>query len=121
MNVGSAFVAGARLVRRPPPERLRSFIGCFWALPCTPVTRIRSLPDGCATLSIELGDGCPPRSFLTDPRLSPKEAVFDRDLRLVGLRPGVVFALTHIPASEIAGRREPLARWRAADTRQLEG
>jgi len=32
----------------------------------------------------------------------------------------VVFALTGIPASEFAGRREPLARWRAADARQLE-
>src|SRR5262249_5877995 len=122
MNVASAFVTGARLIRRPPDVQLRDSVGCFWALPCTTDTRIRSLPDGCATLSIELGDGRRPESFITGPRLAPGEWSPARDLTLVGvrLRPGVLFALTRIPASNLAGRRDRLARWCAADAATLE-
>src|SRR5262249_53161887 len=100
MNLASAFVTGARLIRRPPDERLRESVGCFWALPCTADTHIRSLPDGCATLSIELCDGRPPHSFITGPRLAPGEWSPACDLTLVGvrLRPGVLFAVTRIPA-----------------------
>jgi len=83
-------------------------------------SRIRSLPDGCATLSIELANDAPPRSFVTGPRLTPGEFAPARDLRLVGvrLRPGVLHALTGIPVSKLIGRREPLARWKrdSADT-----
>lgn len=122
MNLASAFVTGARLIRRPPDERLRESVGCFWALPCTADTHIRSLPDGCATLSIELCDGRPPHSFITGPRLAPGEWSPACDLTLVGvrLRPGVLFALTRIPASALTGRRERLDRWRAADAAVLE-
>jgi AraC-like DNA-binding protein len=122
MNVASAFVTGARLIRRPPDVQLRASVGCFWALPCTAETRIRSLPDGCATLSIELSQSQAPQSFLTGPRIVPGELVPARDLTLVGvrLRPGVLFAMTGVPAWQLTGRREPLARWRAADAGDLE-
>jgi AraC-like DNA-binding protein len=122
MNIASAFVSNGQLFRRPPDERLQSFVGCFWVLPCTPDTRIRSLPDGCGTLSVELS-GCErPRSFITGPRLGPREIAPHPNLTLLGvrLRPGVVFALTHIPASELTDRREPLDRWRPADAAELE-
>src|SRR5262249_22031411 len=54
--------------------------------------------------------------------LTPGEWSPARDLTLVGvrLRPGVLFALTRIPASNLAGRRERLARWCAADATSLE-
>src|SRR5581483_7620510 len=122
MNLASAFVSGAELVRRQPDQELRPFVGCFWALPCTTVTRVRSLPDGCATLSVELADGQRPRSFITGPRLAPGEWAPDRTLTLVGvrLRPGVLFALTRVPASELAGRRVPLDTCRPADAAALE-
>jgi AraC-like DNA-binding protein len=122
MNVASAFVTGAQLIRRPPDEQLRASIGCFWALPCTSDTRIRSLPDGCATLSIEVSDSQRPQSFVTGPRLVPGEFVPRNSLTLVGvrLRPGVLFALTGIPASQLTARREPLARLRARDAADLE-
>lgn len=111
MNIASAFITGAQLNRRPPGEPLRGLVGCFWVLPCTPATRIRSLPDGCATLSIELAEGARPRSFVTGPRLTPGEFAPARDLVLVGvrLRPGVLHALAGIPVSKLIGRREPLA------------
>jgi len=123
MKIASAFVTGAQLVRRPPDERLRASIGCFWALPCTPETRIRSLPDGCATLSIEVSESQRPQSFVTGPRLVPGEFVPRNSLTLVGvrLRPGVLFALTGIPVSESTGRRDPLAGLRAGDAADLEG
>ena len=122
MNVASAFVTGAQLIRRPPDEPLRASIGCFWALPCTSETRIRSLPDGCATLSIEVSESQRPQSFLTGPRLVPGEFVPRNSLTLVGvrLRPGVLFALTGIPVSELTGRREPLAGLRPGDAADLE-
>jgi len=122
MHIASAFVTGARLIRRPPDVQLREWVGCFWALPCTPDTRIRSLPDGCATLSIELCDGHPPQSFITGPRLTPGEWSPVRQLTLVGvrLRPGVLFALTRVPASKLSGRRTRLDRWCAADAAELE-
>jgi AraC-like DNA-binding protein len=123
LNVASAFVTGAQLIRRPPDSQLSPSVGCFWALPCTPETRIRSLPDGCATLSIELSESRRPQSFLTGPRLAPGEFVPSRNLTLIGvrLRPGVLFALTHIPASHLTGKREPLGSWRPADAAELEG
>jgi len=123
MNIASAFVTGAQLIRRPPEERLRAFVGCFWAVPCTPATRISSLPDGCSTLSVELTARGTARSFITGPRLAPWEVVPARNMMLlvVRLRPGVVVALTGIPASELAERREPLVRWRRKDAAELEG
>lgn len=123
MNIASAFVTDAPLIRRPPAERLRAFVGCFWALPCTADTRIRSLPDGCSTLSIEVSGRQRPRSFITGPRLGPRELAPQPDMTLLGvrLRPGVLFALTHIPASQLTERREPLDAWRAADAEELEG
>jgi len=122
MNIASAFITGAQLNRRPPSEALRELVGCFWVLPCTRDTRIRSLPDGCATLSIELVAGTRPQSFVTGPRLTPGEFAPARDLTLVGvrLRPGVLHALTGIPASMLVGRREPLARWSASAATALE-
>jgi AraC-like DNA-binding protein len=123
MNVASAFVTDVQLIRRPPTMRLRAFVGCFWALPCAPETRIRSLPDGCTALTIELSEGRRPQSFLTGPRLVPGEFSPARVLTLLGvrLRPGILFALTGIPASKLTGRREPLAKWRVADAAELEG
>ena len=123
MNVASAFLNDAQLIRRPPDVRLRAFVGCFWALPCTTETRIRSLPDGCTALTIELSEGRSPQSFLTGPRLVPGEFVPARELTLLGvrLRPGVLFALTGVPASNLTERREPLAKWRQADAAELEG
>jgi hypothetical protein len=122
MNIASAFITGAQLIRRPPEERLRPFVGCFWALPCTPVTRISSLPDGCCTLSVELSARGRAQSFITGPRLAPRELVPAQNMTLLGvrLRPGVVCALTGIPASELTERREPLARWRSRDALELE-
>ena len=123
MNIASAFVTDASLIRRPPPKRLRTLVGCFWALPCTADTRIRSLPDGCSTLSVEVFGCQRPRSFITGPRLGPREIAPQPNTTLLGvrLRPGVLFALTHIPAADLTDRREPLDAWRAVDAEELEG
>jgi len=53
VNVASAMVEGARLRLRRPVSSLRAYVGCFWSIETTPVTRLRTLPDACATLSIE--------------------------------------------------------------------
>jgi len=53
VNVASAMVEGARLRLRRPVSSLRAYVGCFWSIETTPATRLRTLPDACATLSIE--------------------------------------------------------------------
>src|SRR5260370_38524900 len=110
MNVASAMVAGAELALRRPVSSLRSFLSCFWAIETTAATRLRTLPDGCAGISVEMREGALPKCLFVGPCLTPTERVPAAGQILFGvrLRPGVAFALTGVPVCKLAGRRLPL-------------
>src|ERR1700687_1443529 len=75
VNVASAMVEGARLRLRRPVSSLRACLGCFWSIKTTAATRLRTLPDACATLSIESGHSKALECFLVGPRQTPDERV----------------------------------------------
>lgn len=106
MTVASAIVEGAQLKLRRPVERLRSYLGCFWTMKTSSVTRLRSLPDACATISCHAGKRGT-RCFLVGPSLAPREGRPRAEQELFGVRlqPGVGFALTGIAMDKMAGRR----------------
>lgn len=122
MNVASAIVQGAELRLRRPVSLLRSYLGCFWSLTTTPHTRLRTLPDACATLSVESRQNALPRCFFIGPRLTPAERVPEPGLQLLGIRlnPGVTYALTGIPLYKLVERRRRLSGLLPKDNPQLE-
>ncbi|HYL06435.1 MAG TPA: helix-turn-helix domain-containing protein [Thermoanaerobaculia bacterium] len=122
MNVVSAMVEGAELRLRQPVPSLRCHLGCFWSMTTTPATRLRTLPDACATLTVETEGGTPPRCFLAGPRLTPAERIPGAGQTLFGvrLRPGVAFALTGVPIHTLVERRPPLASLLPTAGRQLD-
>ena len=91
VNVASAMVEGARLRLRRPVSSLRAYVGCFWSIETTPATRLRTLPDACATLSIESGHSKALECFLVGPRQTPAEGAPPAGQTLFGVRlkPGV--------------------------------
>src|SRR5260370_10813759 len=107
MNVASAMVAGAEVSLRRPVSSLRSFLSCFWAIETNAATRLRTLPDGCAAISVEVREGASPKCLFVGPCLTPTERVPAAGQILFGVRllPGVAFALTGVPVYKLAGRR----------------
>jgi hypothetical protein len=75
VNVASAMVEGARLTLRRPVSSLRAYLRCFWSIETFPATRLRTLPDACATLSIESSHSKALECFLVGPRQTPAERV----------------------------------------------
>jgi AraC-like DNA-binding protein len=106
MNVASAMVAGAELTLRRPVS----------------ATRLRTLPDGCAAISVEVREGAPPKCLFAGPCLTPTERVPAAGQILFGVRllPGVAFALTGVPVYKLADRRMPLAALLPDDDPPLE-
>ena len=115
-------VEGADLKLRRPVSPLRPYLGCFWSIETTPATRLRTLPDACATLSVELGEGASPKCFLNGPRLIPAERVPPVGQVFFGVRllPGVVFAVTGVPAYRLTERRTRLRALLPEDAGRLE-
>ena len=111
VNVASAMVEGARLRLRRPVSSLRAYVGCFWSIETTPATRLRTLPDACATLSIESGHSKALECFLVGPRQTPAERVPATGQTLFGVRlkPGVTFVFTGVPVHTLVERRIRLA------------
>jgi AraC-like DNA-binding protein len=122
MNVASAMVEGARLSLRRPVSSLRAYVGCFWSIKATPATRLRALPDACATLSIESGHGKALACFLVGPRQTPAERVPTTGQTLFGVRlkPGVTFVFTGVPVHTLVERRIRLASLLPEDGARLE-
>src|SRR5258708_6957155 len=87
VNVASAMVEGARLRLRRPVSSLRAYVGCFWSIETSLATRLRTLPDACATLSIATG-----------------QTLFG-----VRLKPGVTFVFIGISVHTLVERRIRLA------------
>ena len=110
MNVASAMVEGAEMILRRPVSSLRPHVGCFWSIETTPATRLRTLPDACTTLTVELSEGAAPKCFLAGPRLTPTERVPAVGQVFFGVRllPGVAFVLTGIPVHTLTDNRTRL-------------
>jgi hypothetical protein len=104
VNVASAMVEGARLRLRRPMSSLRAYVGCFWSIETTPATRLRTLPDACATLSIESGHSKALECFLVGPRQTPAERVPATGQTLFGVRlkPGVTFVFIGVPVTHLS-------------------
>jgi hypothetical protein len=111
MNVASAMVEGAEMILRRPVSSLRPHVGCFWSIETTPAMRLRTLPDACTTLTVELSEGTAPKCFLAGPRLTPTERMPAVGQVFFGVRllPGVAFVLTGIPVHTLTERRTRLA------------
>jgi AraC-like DNA-binding protein len=111
VNVASAMVEGARLRLRRPVSSLRAYVGCFWSIETTPATRLRTLPDACATLSIESGHSKALECFFVGPRQTPAERVPATGQTLFGVRlkPGVTFVFAGVPVHTLVERRIRLA------------
>jgi AraC-like DNA-binding protein len=122
VNVASAMVEGARLRLRQPVSSLRAYVGCFWSIETTPATRLRTLPDACATLSIESGHSIALECFLVGPRQTPTERVPATGQTLFGIRlkPGVTFVFSKIPVHTLVERRIRLAELLREDGARLE-
>lgn len=105
MSFASAMVEGAELRLRQPAECLRSYLGCFWTIRTSFATRLRSLPDACATISCQVHARETARCFLVGPLLAPRERQPRAGQELFGvrLRPGAAFALAGIPMHKMAG------------------
>jgi AraC-like DNA-binding protein len=91
-----------RWVERPPERRLAPWVATIWTLRCDTAQPLRVLPDGCMDII-----GSDLVGSLTEPlvaHLRAGDASFG-----VRLRPGAFTALFGVPASEVAGRRLPLA------------
>jgi AraC-like DNA-binding protein len=110
VNVASAMVEGAALTLRRPVPSLRPYLGCFWSMATSTSTRLRTMPDACAALSVETGGGVSPKCFFTGPRLAPAEQIPPAGRVFFGVRllPGVAFMLTGIPVYKLADRRTSL-------------
>ena len=106
VNVASAMVEGARLRLRRPVSSLRAHVGCFWSIETTPATRLRTLPDACATLSIESGHSKALECFLVGPRRTPAARVPAPGQTLFGVRlkPGVTFVFSGVPVHTLVER-----------------
>jgi hypothetical protein len=96
VNVASAMVEAGRLRLRRPVSSLRADLGGFWSIETTSAKRLRTLPDACATLSVESGQGIALKCFLVGPRQTPAEGAPPAGQTLFGVRlkPGVTFVLT---------------------------
>lgn len=122
MNVASAIVDGAELRLRRPAPSLRPYLGCFWSMTTTPYTRLRTLPDASATLSVESRQNALPACFFIGPRLAPAMRVPGTERQLLGvrLRPGVAYALAGIPVYKLVERRRRLSALLPKDAPLLE-
>jgi AraC-like DNA-binding protein len=111
VNVASAIILAAELELRRPVLSLRPYLGCFWSIATTADTRLRTLPDACATLVVEFKQGDRPKSFLVGPQLTPSDRTPGAGHFFFGVRlqPGVAFALTKRPTHQIVDRRTLLA------------
>src|SRR5581483_1750151 len=111
-------IEGADIRFEPAPDALKPFTGCFWTVTAECGATIRSVPDGTASVGVEVTPGRPAEWRLRGPLLRPAERRFAAPTLLVGvrLRPGVACLLAGIPAHAIVDRTIDLRddpAWRA--------
>jgi AraC-like DNA-binding protein len=107
MSITSTLVHGAEIQFHEAPDVLRPFTGCFWVVTADRDATIRCVPDGTASISIQLQNNEPPRWCLRGPLVRPDELRFPSPALLIGvrLRPGVAFLLSRIAAHAMVGCR----------------
>jgi len=121
-NPVNGILEATGMITRCPPTSLAQFIGCLFALPAAKGARVRTVPDGCASIVIEFPPGESPRCLLGGPRLQPAcyEPPAMTDVIGVRFHPGVAFALIGSPISDITDRREMLVDLIGAAAKDLE-
>jgi AraC-like DNA-binding protein len=107
MSISSTLVDRAEIRFREAATALRPFVGCFWVVTAQRHARIRVVPDGCTSISIEVRNSGPSTWSLRGPLIRPDELRFTSQATLVGIRlhPGVAFLLSRVPANTMVGRR----------------
>lgn len=122
VNVASAMVVGTNLTLRRPAAALQPYLGCFWALQTTSDTRLRSLPDACATISVTCSPDHEPECFLVGLRSAATETTPPAGKLIFGvrLRPGVVFLLGRVRACQLVDKRVRLAEFLGEEGGRLE-
>ena len=109
-NPVNGILEATGMITRCPPASLADYIGCLFALPAAKGARVRTVPDGCASIIIEFHAGKSPLCLLGGPRL--RSACYEpptmTDVVGVRLHPGAAFALVQIPICNLVGRRERL-------------
>ena len=102
-NPVNGILEATGMIARCPPAALRHLVGCLFALPAAPGARVRTVPDGCASIIVEFLPGDSPRCLIGGPRLQPAcyEPPEMTDVVGVRLQPGVAFAL-------VSNCREPV-------------
>jgi AraC-like DNA-binding protein len=121
-NPINGILEATEMITRCPPASLNKYIGCLFALPAAKGARVRTVPDGCASIVIEFRPAESPRCLLGGPRLQPAcyEPLPMTDVIGVRLHPGVAFALVRTPICSLVERREPLARFMAPAAKRLQ-
>lgn len=118
VSITGTLVDRVRIDIRPAPPALRPYVGCFWIMVAEPRARLRVVPDGYATVAVDLVAGRPPCWTLSGPLLEPRERRFVQQTTLAGvrLRPGVPYLLTRTSVESSVGRRVTLtnAPWARA-------
>ena len=104
-NPVNGILEATGMIARCPPAALKDYVGCLFALPATTGARVRTVPDGCASIIIEFPPGDSSRCLIGGPRLQPAcyEPPEMTDVVGVRLQPGVAFAL-------VSNCREPVPR-----------
>jgi len=136
-NPVNGILEATGMITRRPPEPLRDRLGCLFTLSAGGGSRVRTVPDGCSSIIIELTAGESPKSveipvtrrltavraaeprngrptprcLIGGPRLQPAcyKPPAMTDVVGVRLNPGTAFALIGNPVSSIVDRRERLA------------
>jgi AraC-like DNA-binding protein len=107
MSISSTLVHRADIQFREAAEVLRPYVGCFWIITAERDATIRIVPDGSASISIQLESGRRSGWVLRGPLMRPEERRFTSPATVIGvrLRPGVAFIVSRVPAHATVGRR----------------
>jgi len=94
-GLASGLLRGGELRLRAASDCLRRYVGCFWIIEAGAHCEIRTIPDLCATLSVDLTGDHPPRVRLARPSTHSRTHRLRAGALIVGvrLRPAVISLL----------------------------
>lgn len=108
-GIASAFLENGQIKFRRADPHLRPYVGCFWIIEVGARCRVRTIPDLCAAISVELFTAGPPRVTIIKPALRSRTRCLRPGSRVVGVRlkPGTIRLLRGpFPATLERVRRE---------------
>lgn len=107
MSISSTVVDRADIRFHAAAPLLQPHVGCFWVITAQRAASVHVVPDGTASIAIELQQSGGFAGYLRGPLLRPLELQFTAPTTLIGvrLRPGAAFNLTAKPTHAIVDRR----------------